>query len=56
LVPHLDQNRVGGYQMIIALSSTVAVVHPGSHKIKINRGGTGYYKLQANNLKGLTRT
>jgi hypothetical protein len=43
---HLDQNRLGTFQLLVALSETTAVAYEGSHKNVYNQGGDGYYELQ----------
>lgn len=49
--PHLDMNRQGDIQAVIALTETSFVVWPGTHKLQIGPAdGTGYYKLTSDDL------
>jgi hypothetical protein len=46
-VAHLDRARHGGFQVVIALTTTTFIVWPGSHLHPIGRHTTkkGYYQL-----------
>jgi hypothetical protein len=46
-VPHLDRQREGTFQVVIALTDTTFLVWPLSHKLPIGRdySGKGFYTL-----------
>ena len=49
---HVDRNRIGSYQVVVALSECTFITVPGSHK---NSYGSkaGYYELNPEELQGL---
>ena len=55
LRPHLDGNRVGSYQVVIALSQTHFQVFPGSHSVAMDRYqmATKYYELTKVDMEDL---
>lgn len=42
-----------GLEVVIALSPTTFVLWPGSHKVTLNPGGSGYYALKARDMATL---
>ncbi len=49
-IPHLDRNRVGTYQVVIALTQTKFIVWEKSHMVAIGRDSDGFHKLSKNEL------
>jgi hypothetical protein len=49
-VAHVDRNREGSFQVVIALTTTSFLVWSKSHLVEIARDEDGYHKLTADEL------